>query len=104
VSPITGTVRQVRPLASNPIHSSSHGTAAGTGDAPAPTGPDAVLTAPADDVPRGYEITIESAAASSPTTLELPAPRGRRLDTWFVALRQVGAWTDRDGGVGFIAQ
>lgn len=80
VSPLAGTVRSVEPAYRLEGH-----------------------LAPGAD-PRGYEVVIEAASPTSATSLEVAAPRGRRLDAWFVALRQIGSWSDRDGGVGFIAQ
>lgn len=76
VSPITGTVRAVKP-ASGP-----------GGSSPV----------------KGYDVTIEPASPTVPTSLEVPPPRGRKLDAWFSALRQVGPWNDRDGNVGLVPQ
>ena len=69
VSPVTATVRDVRPAAAG-----------------------------------GYEVNLEPPGPSVVTTLEASAPRGRKLDNWLLALRQVGPWADPDGSVGLIAQ
>lgn len=70
VSPITGTVRAVAPMA---------------GD-------------------EGYHVTIEPPAGTVVTSLEVTPPRGRKLENWFAVLRQVGPWSEIDGGVGLIRQ
>jgi len=76
VAPFTGTVRQVVP-ASGPGGSSALG---------------------------GYDVTIEPAGQAVSTSLEVPPPRGRKLEAWFATLRQIGPWADRDGNVGLIPQ
>lgn len=81
VSPLAGTVRSI-----DPVHRLEGHLAQGV------------------EEHRGYEIVIEAASPTSATSLEIAAPRGRRLDAWFIALRQIGSWSDRDGGVGFIPQ
>ena len=52
----------------------------------------------------GYEMAIEPPGERVVTSLEAPAPRGRKLENWLEALRRVGPWADRDGGVGLIEQ
>jgi electron transport complex protein RnfC len=52
----------------------------------------------------GYSVEIEPPGETVVTSLEVAPPRGRKLDNWFAALRQVGPWADPDGGVGLIAQ
>ena len=70
ISPVTGTVRQVRAI-------SEEG---------------------------GYEVVIDPPGESMVTSLEVAPPRGRKLEHWFAAMRQVGPWADPDGKVGLIAQ
>lgn len=52
----------------------------------------------------GYELEIEPGGDQIPTSLEVGPPRGRKLENWFAALRLVGPWSERDGGVGLIKQ
>lgn len=52
----------------------------------------------------GYELTIDPGGEQMPTSLEVGPPRGRKLENWFAALRLVGPWSERDGGVGLIKQ
>ena len=40
----------------------------------------------------GYTVVIEPPGESVVTSLEVAPPRGRKLDNWFAALRQVGPW------------
>jgi len=76
VSPITGTVRSVTPVST-------------------PSDPSDQTT---------YHVQVEPPAGTVVTSLEVTPPRGRKLENWFNVLRQVGPWTENDGGVGLIRQ
>ncbi len=52
----------------------------------------------------GYVLEIDPPGETVVTSLEVAPPRGRKLENWFAALRQVGPWSDLDGGVGLITQ
>ncbi|MBI1370398.1 MAG: 4Fe-4S dicluster domain-containing protein [Planctomycetes bacterium] len=52
----------------------------------------------------GYRVLIEPPSGTVVTSLEVAPPRGRKLENWFAAMRQVGPWSDLDGGVGLIKQ
>ncbi len=59
---------------------------------------------PAEAAGAGYDVVVEPSSPASPTTLDVAPPRGRKLDVWFNAIRQIGPWHDNDGNVGLIAQ
>ncbi len=52
----------------------------------------------------GYRLVLDPPGQNVVTTLEAAPPRGRKLDLWLTALRNVGPWDDPDGGVGLISQ
>ncbi len=86
VSPITGIVRRLeqRPTSDN---ASTHESKS----APAPDAGD-------------FDVEIEPLAPLEDTTVNTPPPAGRKLSQWLDALRSLGPWMDRDGGVGLLAQ
>ncbi|MCE9590662.1 MAG: 4Fe-4S dicluster domain-containing protein [Planctomycetes bacterium] len=52
----------------------------------------------------GYELAIEPSGDRAETQMNVAPPAGRKLESWFAAMCQIGPWSDADGGVGLVPQ
>lgn len=53
---------------------------------------------------RRFEIQIDPHGSSCEPFISFSPPRGRKLENWLAAMRQLGAWAGHDGGVGLLPQ